>query len=181
MTAWKVERAAVVLQEERLKVRQRVLLAKQTPDAVFEVGIAIVKLDGLHFGKLINQGFVNDEILLAVLSWRLVLMLAYALLQEFRHPEMRIAQQGRNAHDGSHHLSIERPTAVTNQEVRLLSLYQLTDESDCLLWTHRQVGCYHLRTFRESLAQSHCRYALATGVKSVKEQYLLHNRLQRYE
>ena len=128
MTAREVERVLVMFQEERFKVRQRILLAEQAPDTVLEVWFAIAKLDGLHFGELFNQGIVNDEVLLAVLSWRLVLMLANALLQELRHPEMRIAQQGRNAHDGSHHLSIERPAAVAYQEVGLFTVYQLADE-----------------------------------------------------
>ena len=108
MAAGEVKRSVVELQEERLKVSQRVLFAEQAPDTFSEVGITIVKLDDLHFGKLRNQGFIDDEVLLAVLSRRLVLMFADALPQELRHPEVRIAQQSRNARDGSHHLSIER-------------------------------------------------------------------------
>ena len=146
MTAREMERAVVMLQEHWLKVRQRVLLAKQTPDAVAEVGMAVVKLNGLHLGKLLNQGFVDDKPLVAVLSRRLVLMLADALLQELRHPEVRIAQQSRDTSNGSHHLSIESSTAVANQKVRLLSLYQLADESYRLLRVHRQVGRDDFRT-----------------------------------
>ena len=52
---------------------------------------------------------------------------------------------------------------------------------DDVLWKHRQVGCYHLRTFRESLAQSHCRYALATGVESVKESYQQHLKTDHFQ
>ena len=174
MTAGEVERAIVVLQKERLKMRQRVLFAEQAPDTVLEVGMAIVKLDSLHFVKLLNQGFIDDEVLVAVLSWRLVLMLADALLQELRHSEVRIAQQGRNARDRSHHLSIERPTAVAYQEVWFLSLYQPADESNRLLRVHRQIRGYHFCTALESLAQSHRRYALATGIESMKKQYLFH-------
>ena len=167
MAAGDVERTVVVLQEEWLKVSQRVLFAEQAPDAVLKVRSAVSKLSGLHFGELLNQGFIDDKVLVAVFSWRLVLMFADALLQELRHPEVWIAQQGRNAHDRSYHLSIERSAAVAYQEVWLLTVYQFTDESDCLLWVHRQVGRYHLRTSSESLAQSHCRYALATGIESV--------------
>jgi hypothetical protein len=101
-------------------------------------------------------------------------MLTDALLQELRHPEMWIAQQSRDTCDGSHHLSIESPTAVANKKVRLFTVYQFTDESDSLLRVHRQVGRYHLRTPCESLAQSHSWYTLATGIESVQEQYLLH-------
>ena len=87
---------------------------------------------------------------------------------------MRIAQQGRNAHDGSHHLSIERPAAVAYQEVGLFTVYQLADETDSLLRVYRQVGRNYLRTPRESLAQSHRRHTLTTGIKSMQEQNLLH-------
>ena len=114
------------------------------------------------------------QVLLTVLSWRLVLMLADALLQKLRHPEVRITQQGRNAHDGRHHLSIESPATVANQKVRLFTICQFADELDSLLRVHRQVGRYHLRTTLESLAQRHRRYALATGIESVQEQDLLH-------
>ena len=140
---------------------------RTSPRWVLKVRLAVSKLSGLHFGELLNQGFIDDKVLVAVFSWRLVLMFADALLQELRHPEVWIAQQGRNAHDRSYHLSIERSAAVAYQEVWLLTVYQFTDESDCLLWVHRQVGRYHLRTSSESLAQSHCRYALATGIESV--------------
>ena len=91
-TAWEVERVLVMFQEKRFKVRQRVLFAEQTPDTLLKVGIAGVKLDGLHFGELLNQGFINNEVLVAVLSWRLVLMLTNALSEKLRHPEMWIAQ-----------------------------------------------------------------------------------------
>ena len=72
-------------------MRQRVLFSEQTPDAVSEVGTIVVKLNGFHLGKLFNQGFVDDKLLVAILSRRLVLMLADALLQKLRHPEMGIA------------------------------------------------------------------------------------------
>ena len=64
-----MERAVVVVQEERFKMRQRVLLTEQPPDAVFVIRATIVKLDGLHVGKLGYQLFVDDEVLLAILSW----------------------------------------------------------------------------------------------------------------
>ena len=68
MTTGEVERAIVVLQEDRFKVRQCVLFSEQAPDTLLEVWMAIVKLDNLHFSKLINQGFINDKDLVAVLS-----------------------------------------------------------------------------------------------------------------
>ena len=74
-----MERAVVVLQEERFKVSQRVLFAKQSPNVVIEVRIATVKLYGLHFGKLFYQDFINDKVLFTIFSRLLVLMLADAL------------------------------------------------------------------------------------------------------
>ena len=68
MSTGEMERAVIVLQEERFKVSQRVLFAKQAPDAVFEIGITVDKLNGLHFGKLFNQGFINDKVLFSVFS-----------------------------------------------------------------------------------------------------------------
>jgi len=44
--------------------------------------MATGKLYGLHFCKLLNQGFINDKVLFAVLSRRLVLMFTDTLFQE---------------------------------------------------------------------------------------------------
>jgi hypothetical protein len=96
-------------------------------------------------------------------------MLADALLQELCHPKVRIAKKRRNAHGGSHYLSIERPAAVANQEVRLVCLYQLTNIYNGLFRVHRQVRCYHFRSTSESLAQRHCWYALTAGKEPMKE------------
>ena len=76
---------AVMFQEERFKMCQRVLFAKHPPDAVFVAGIAVVELYSLQLGKLLNQSLIDGEVLLAVLSWRFVLMFTYALFQELRH------------------------------------------------------------------------------------------------
>ena len=37
------------------------------------------------------------------------------LFQELRHLEVGIAEQSRNTHNRSHHLSIESPAAVANK------------------------------------------------------------------
>ena len=70
---------------------QRVLFPEQSPNSVFEIGIdlvflchdsaiqaslmalaapsvAVIELNSLQFCKLFNQGFINDKVLLAVLS-----------------------------------------------------------------------------------------------------------------
>jgi hypothetical protein len=56
----------------------------------------------------------------------------------------------------------------------MLDFYQLADESDRFLRVHRQVGRYHFRTTRDSLAQSYRWNTLATGIESMQEQNLLH-------
>ena len=58
-------------------------------------------------------------------------MLADALLQKLRHPEMRIAQQGRNAHDRRHHLSIESP-AQRHRRYALATGIESVQEQDLL-------------------------------------------------
>ena len=77
MITREVERMGIVLQEERLKVSQGVLFTKQAPDAVLKVWMAVVELYGLHLGELGNQGFIDDEMLLAIFTGRLVLVLPY--------------------------------------------------------------------------------------------------------
>ena len=68
MTTGEMERLVVVFQEYWFKVCQRIIFSEQSPDSVFEVGITVVELNSLHFGKLFNQGFINDKVLFAVLS-----------------------------------------------------------------------------------------------------------------
>ena len=167
VTSGEVERLVVVLQEERFEVCQCVLLAEQAPYSVFVVRIAVVELYGFYFGKLLNQSLIDGEILLSVLSWRFVLMLTNALLQELRHLEVRIPQQGRDTHDGCQHLGIERTTAVAHQKVWLLTVNKFTDELDSFLRMHRKVWRKHLCTTLEGIAQCQGWYALATGIEAV--------------
>ena len=174
MTAGKMETPFVVLQEERFEVSQRVLLAKQAPDAVFVERITRLKLRGFHIGKFFYQSFVDDEVLLTVLPGRLVLMLSNTLTQELRHPEMRIAEQGWNAHFRSQHLLIERPATVAHQEVGFLFFNQLTNKTDGFLRVDGQIGSDHLRTTLESITHCHSRHTLAAGKETVEEQYLVH-------
>ena len=69
MSPLEVKTMIVMFQEHRFKMRQRILFAKQAPDAVSAIRIAIVELNGLQFSKFFNQSFVDDEMLVAVLSW----------------------------------------------------------------------------------------------------------------
>ena len=94
-------------------------------------------------------------------------MRANTLFQELCHLEVRIAKQSRNTHDGSHHLSIERPATIANQEVRLLTVNQSTNKTDCLFRVYWQVGRDNFRTPSESLTQGHRWYALTTGIETV--------------
>ena len=115
MTAWEMEGLVVVLQEERGEVSQGVLLTKKSPHTILIIGVAMVKLHGFQFRKLLNQRLVNHQLLIAVPSRCLVFMLSDSLFQKLRHHEIRIAEQGRNAHHRSQHLGEERAAAVAQK------------------------------------------------------------------
>ena len=153
---------------------QRVLFTEQSPNSVFEVGIAVAELNSLHFCKLFNQGLINDKVLIAVPSRRFVLMFTNTLFQKLRHLEVRITEQSRNTHDGSHHLSIEGTAAIANQDVRLFTVNQFTNKTDSLFRVHWQVRRDNIRLTLESLFQCNSWYALATGIETMQEQNLLH-------
>ena len=72
----------------------------------------MVKLHGFQFRKLLNQRLVNHQPLITVPSRCLVFMFSDSLLQKLRHLEIRIAEQGRNAHHGSQHLGEESTATV---------------------------------------------------------------------
>ena len=82
VTSGEVETIIVMFQKQRFKMRQCVLFTKQAPYAVFELGITGVELNCLQSGKLFNQGFVDNKVLVAVLPWGLVLMVSDALPKE---------------------------------------------------------------------------------------------------
>ena len=100
----------------------------------------MVKLHGFQLRKLLNQRLVNHQSLIVVPSRCLVFMLAYALLQKLRHHEIRIAEQGRNAHHRSQHLGEERAAAVAQKQVGLLSVDDGANLLQCLLWVQWEVG-----------------------------------------
>ncbi len=169
-----MKRAAVVLQKLRLEAGQRVLLAEQTPHAVTPVRIAAVKLHGFRLPELLYQRLINGEALIAVAAGRFEFMLAEALAQELRHPEMRVAQQGRNAEHGRQHLSIERTAAVTDKQVRALLFAERPDQRQGLPGMLREVGRQHGGSALESLTQGSGRRALTAGKETVQKQYLFH-------
>ena len=161
-----------MLQEERFEACQRVLLAKQAPDAVFAMWITQLKLLTLYFGKFFYQGFVDNEILLTIFTRRLILMPAYTHLEKLRHLKMRVAKQSWHTDNRCQHLCIESPTTISYQQVRLFFVYQLTNEADCLLRVHRQVRRKHIHTPPESITQSQSRHTLAAGKEAMKKQNL---------
>ena len=67
-------------------------------------------------------------------------MLADSLLQKLRHHEIRIAEQGRNAHHWSQHLGEERAAAVAQKQVGLFPVDDGANLLQCLLWVQRRSG-----------------------------------------
>lgn len=121
MAAWEVERMVIMFQEERLKMSQRILFTKQSPDMVFAVTkVTAIKLNVLQFGKFINQSFVNDKLLIPIPSGGLELVLPYPRLQEVSHFEMRITEQRRFTRNRSYHLRIKRTATVTDKHSWML-------------------------------------------------------------
>ena len=129
----------------------------------------MVELHSLPLGERSNQILVDDELLVAVLSGRLILMFAKTQFQELRHLEVRVTQQRRNAHDRRQHLRIESATAIAHQEVRPLPVNDLPDLHHRRMGVPREVRRDHLRLFRERLLQGQGRNALATCEESVKK------------
>ena len=67
--AREMERTVVMFKELRLEMRQRVMLAEQSPHTVATVITAMVELMCFHFGKLTNQLLVNHEVLFPIPAW----------------------------------------------------------------------------------------------------------------
>ena len=77
MAAREMERMVIMFQEERFKMCQGILFAKQAPDMVFTVTkVTVIKLNALQFGKLLNQSIINNKLLIPIPSGRLELMLS---------------------------------------------------------------------------------------------------------
>ena len=167
MTTREMEGLVVVLQEERGEVSQGVLLTKKSPHTILIIGVAMVKLHGFQFRKLLNQRLVNHQPLIAVPSRCLVFMLSDSLLQKLRHHEIRIAEQGRNAHHRSQHLGEERAAAVAQKQVGLLPVDDGANLLQCLLGVQWQVGSQHHRRPLKRLFQGSRHRTAARGEESV--------------
>jgi len=167
MTAWEMEGLIVMLQEERGEVSQGVLLTKKSPHTILIIGVAMVKLHNFQLCKLLNQRLVNHQLLISVPSRCLVFMLADSLLQKLRHHEIRIAEQGRNAHHRSQHLGKERAAAVTQKQVGLLPIDDGANLLQCLLGMQREVGSQHHRRPLKCLFQGSRHRTTARGEESV--------------
>ena len=70
-------------------------------------------------------------------------MFANALSQEVRHLEMRITEQGRDAHDRRKHLCKESPATVAYEQVWLLLVDKHAYVFQCFLGMERQIGSQH--------------------------------------
>ena len=65
--------------------------------------------------------------------------------RKLRHHEIRIAEQGRNAHHRSQHLGEERAAAVAQKQVGLFPVDDGANLLQCLLGVQREVGSQHHR------------------------------------
>ena len=119
---------------------QGVLLTKKSPHTILIIGVAMVELHGFQLCKLLYQRLINHQPLISVPSRCLVFMLADSLLQKLRHHEIRIAEQGRNAHHRSQHLGEERAAAVAQKQVGLLPVDDGANLLQCLLWVQGGAG-----------------------------------------
>lgn len=167
MTAREMEGLIVMLQEERGEVSQGVLLTKKSPHTILIIWVAMVKLHGFQLRELLNQRLVNHQLLITVPSWCLVFMLADALLQKLCHHEIRIAEQGRNAHHRSQHLGKERAAAVAQKQVGLFPVDDGANLLQCLLGVQREVGSQHHRRPLKRLFQGSRHRTTARGEESV--------------
>ena len=69
MSTWEVKGVMIVFQKQWLEMCQCVLLTEESPYANLIIYITAVELMGLHLLELLNQVFVDGEVLLAVCPW----------------------------------------------------------------------------------------------------------------
>lgn len=126
----KVEGVGVVLEEEGLVVGQGVALAEDAPNAVAGRKGAIVPLVLLQAGEFVDEGLVNDKVLVAVGSGGLVFVGPEARGEEAVHLEMGIAQQGREYQARGCYLGQEGAIAVAYDDRRMFLPAHLLDEDE---------------------------------------------------
>lgn len=80
MTARKMIDIVVVLHKQWGEVSKGVLLTKKSPYSFFAIWVAAIKLYGFKFGKFLNQRFVYNQTLIAILARCFILMLTDAYL-----------------------------------------------------------------------------------------------------
>lgn len=68
----------VVLHKQWGEVSKGVLLTKKSPYSFFVIWVAAIKLYGFKFGKILNQRFVYNQTLIAILARCFILMLTDA-------------------------------------------------------------------------------------------------------
>ena len=89
------------------------------------------------------------------------------LIQKIRHHEIRIAEQGRNAHHRSQHLGEERAAAVAQKQVGLLPVDDGANLLQCLLGVQGKVWSQHHRRLLKRLFQGSRHRTTARGEESV--------------
>ena len=159
----------VMLHEQRLVMRQCVLFPEQPPDLVLVVRAAAIELVTLQFRELVYQPVVDDKLHLPVLSRRFVPVAPDTLLEEFGHFKVRIAQQCRNAHDGSKHLRQERTATVPYQQIGTIPVTEPVQVFHCFFGAHGQVWSQDFNLSVERLFQRQCRDATAGSEEAVQE------------
>ena len=109
-----VEGVGVVLEEEGFVVDHRVARAEDTPDAVAIGGGVVVPLVQLQLGKLVDEGLVDDEVLVAVSTRGLVFVGPETRGEEEGHLEVGVTQQRGQSQARGHHLDQECAVAVAH-------------------------------------------------------------------
>lgn len=171
MSAREMEALFIVFKEHRFKMSNRVILTEYAPYLSLAM---FVELNGLQAVKLINKAVIDNKLLFAIYAKRLVLMLAFALLQELRHQEVRVTQQCRNTPQGRSHLSIKCSTAVAYKKIRIMYLAQLQHVCKCIMGLYGKVWSKHIVLTQENIFESPGRNTTATGKEPMQEYNCLH-------
>ena len=69
MATGEMERVGIMLQEQWLEMCQRIFFTEDAPYANLIIYITAVELMGFHLLELVDQLFVDGEVLLAVCPW----------------------------------------------------------------------------------------------------------------
>lgn len=169
-----MEAVGEMLEKERLKVGQGVVLAKESPHFITHLK-GKTELMLFHPCELVNEMLVNDEVLMAITTSGLVRLRSDTWCQKFGHLEVRITQQGRFSYVCGRHLTIERATAVAHYEVDILVAANTEHLVECFLRMQRKIGSEYPVTAFETLAKLSGHVTAATGEETVKKENGYHN------